>query len=94
MSSNLYLLPKGNTNIWNIDANDLSFNLTSTVPSPATFIVNIDNTSRFSINPPIGSNIAYITVNSTKIFVQSTDPALVGGAVSAGDIWINTTAPA
>jgi hypothetical protein len=93
MSSNLYLLPKGNTNVWNIDANDLTVNLT-TAPTLSTFIVNIDNTSRFSINSPNGGNIAYITVNTTKIFVQSTDPALVGGAVSAGDIWINTTAPA
>lgn len=106
--SDLYLLPKNNTDSWNLNSKDLNLNLTTgglfnaNLSSTGTYNVKINNVSKLTINPTNGIifNTSYYVVGATegsggnKIFVQSTDPSLVPGAVSAGDIWFNTTPPA
>ena len=93
MSSTLYLLPKNNTDDWNLNSKNLTLNLSST----GIFDLKINTTSKLSINTT--NNVLFkdyfysVTTPSTaivKVFFSSSDP---GGAASPGDIWFNTSIP-
>jgi hypothetical protein len=102
--STLYLLPKNNTDSWNINSKDLTVTITST----GTFDVKINTTSKLRISPNltpgVTSGVTDVTINNnyyliqtTKFIVSSTDPAsnfATFGTINPGDIWFNTNPPA